>query len=290
MTLVVHRRSDLPRDGTPTAVVMTMGALHAGHAALMVRARELVGETGRVIVTDFVNPRQFGPGEDFERYPRTLPEDVVICTQAGVDVVFAPDVAEVYPPQGSRAADISVDPGPLGDILEGASRPGHFRGMLTVVAKLMQMTQADIALFGEKDYQQLAAIRAMVTALNFPVTVVGVPTVREDDGLAMSSRNRYLSPDARQFAREISAALRAGQAASAEGPRAVEEAGLMHLRAAMARTEVPVSIDYFTVTGVDLAPVPAKGEARIVTAVVVDGTRLLDNVPVTLGPRVGDLP
>ena len=218
MTQVIRRRSEIAALRPPsgrTAVVMTMGALHEGHAALVRAGRKIVESSGHVIVTVFVNPRQFGAGEDFERYPRTLEDDVEIARSAGADVVFAPEVDEVYPPDGSPAASIALDPGPLGGELEGAARPGHFAGMLTVVAKLLHMTRPDVALFGEKDYQQLVLVRAMASALDFPVDIVGVPTVREADGLAMSSRNRYLSPTARDVAAAIPAALDAGRGARA---------------------------------------------------------------------------
>jgi len=187
---VVDLRGDL-RTGAQRAVVMTMGALHDGHAELVRQARRMVGETGTVIVTVFVNPTQFSAGEDFDAYPRTLDDDVVVASEAGADVVFAPNAVEVYGLTGGfEPTSVTIDPGPLGDVLEGASRPGHFRGVLTVVSKLMGMTYPDVALFGEKDYQQLTLIRRMVADLSMPVEVVGVPTVREADGLARSSRNR----------------------------------------------------------------------------------------------------
>jgi pantoate--beta-alanine ligase len=183
------------------AVVMTMGALHAGHVALMSAARDLVGPDGTVVVTLFVNPTQFSAAEDFHRYPRTFDDDVAACAAAGVDVVFAPSVREMYGDDaGFTDHSVTIDPGHLGTVLEGVVRPGHFRGMLTVVAKLMAMTQPDVALFGEKDYQQLVLIGRMATDLAVPVRVVGVPTVREADGLALSSRNHYLSADEREQA------------------------------------------------------------------------------------------
>lgn len=172
-------------------VVMTMGALHEGHATLVRTARELAGPDGEVVVTVFVNPLQFGKGEDLDRYPRTLDADLKIAEQAGADVVFAPSVDEVYP---GGEPQVRVSAGPMGERLEGAVRPGHFDGMLTVVAKLLHLTRPDAALFGQKDAQQLALIRRMVRDLNFGMEIVGVPTVREADGLALSSRNRYLSP------------------------------------------------------------------------------------------------
>ncbi|MFJ9612282.1 pantoate--beta-alanine ligase [Streptomyces noursei] len=194
----------LPRRSGVRAVVMTMGALHEGHAVLVRAARERVGPQGQVVVTVFVNPLQFGAGEDLDRYPRTLDEDVLLAARAGADAVFAPSVDEVYP---GGEPQVRVSAGPMGTVLEGASRPGHFDGVLTVVAKLLHLTAPDLAFFGEKDAQQLAVIRRMAADLNFPVEVVGVPTVREADGLARSSRNRYLSGPERRTALALSAAL-----------------------------------------------------------------------------------
>ncbi|MFD5930443.1 pantoate--beta-alanine ligase [Streptomyces sp. NPDC060333] len=190
------------------AVVMTMGALHDGHASLIRTARDLAGADGQVVVTVFVNPLQFGANEDLDRYPRTLDADLRIAADAGADAVFAPAADEVYP---GGDPQVRITAGPMGGRLEGATRPGHFDGMLTVVAKLLHLTRPDLALFGQKDAQQLALIRRMVTDLNFPVEVVGVPTAREDDGLALSSRNRYLSPAERRTALALSRALFAGR-------------------------------------------------------------------------------
>ncbi|MFI9611486.1 pantoate--beta-alanine ligase [Streptomyces sp. NPDC052023] len=191
-----------------TAVVMTMGALHDGHATLIRTARGHVGPDGFVVVTVFVNPLQFGKGEDLDRYPRTLEADLKIAEQAGADVVFAPAADEVYP---GGEPQVRISAGPMGDRLEGASRPGHFDGVLTVVGKLLHLTRPDVAFFGQKDAQQLAVIRRMARDLNFGVEIVGVPTVREDDGLALSSRNRYLSPQERRTALALSRALFAGR-------------------------------------------------------------------------------
>lgn len=191
-----------------TAVVMTMGALHEGHATLIRAARRHVGAQGFVIVTVFVNPLQFGRGEDLDRYPRTLDADLKVAEQAGADTVFAPSADEVYP---GGEPQVRISAGPMGERLEGAFRPGHFDGMLTVVGKLLHLTRPDVALFGQKDAQQLALIRRMVRDLNFGVEIVGVPTVREDDGLALSSRNRYLSPGERHTALALSRALFAGR-------------------------------------------------------------------------------
>ena len=204
---------------------MTMGALHEGHATLIRTARRLAGADGQVVVTVFVNPLQFGAGEDLDRYPRTLDADRAIAEREGADAVFAPSVEEVYP---GGEPQVRVTAGPMGERLEGACRPGHFDGMLTVVAKLLHLTAPDIALYGQKDAQQLALIRRMVRDLNFPVEIVGVPTVREDDGLALSSRNRYLAPAERTAALALSRALFA-----ASDRLAAEHA--LHARAAAAR-------------------------------------------------------
>lgn len=266
--------------GGTRAVVMTMGALHDGHAELVRTARELVGPLGRVLVTVFVNPTQFGAGEDFARYPRSLDADVALAANAGADLVFAPSAVEMYgPAEGFRPDSITVEPGPLGEILEGASRPGHFRGTLTVVAMLLGMTRPDVALFGEKDYQQLVLIRRMVRDLAMPVEVVGVPTVREPDGLARSSRNRYLSDSERAAARAIPGALAAAADAAAQGVQSAIAAGRAVLTSAPG-----VEVDYLAVTDPELGPAPLAGAARILVAARVGATRLIDNRPATVGP------
>ncbi|KJY39721.1 MULTISPECIES: pantoate--beta-alanine ligase [unclassified Streptomyces] len=255
------------------AVVMTMGALHEGHAALIRAARKQVGREGRVAVTVFVNPLQFGAGEDLERYPRTLDDDVRLAEANGADVVFAPSVDEVYPngePQVRMAA------GPMGERYEGATRPGHFDGVLTVVAKLLHITDPDFAFFGEKDAQQLAVVRRMVADLDFDVEIVGVPTVREEDGLALSSRNRFLSAEERARALALSEALFAGRDAAARGPKAVREAASAVLDAAEG-----VDLDYLALIDphdFTEAPDDFQGEAVLAVAAKVGATRLIDNV------------
>lgn len=266
-----------------TAVVMTMGALHDGHAELVRAARHRVGAEGKVIVTDFVNPTQFAPGEDFDRYPRTLDHDMAVCAEAGADIVFAPSVEEVYGTSDLRslAAQVQVDPGPLGDELEGASRAGHFRGVLTVVAKLLHLTSPDLAYFGEKDYQQLALITTMVRDLRFPVEVVPVETVREADGLAMSSRNRFLSEAERTLASFIPQALREVVSAGPSGERGAIEAGLRVLAA-----HPSIDLDYLVIRALDLSSAPESGPARVLIAARVGATRLLDNMAMELGGRL----
>jgi pantoate--beta-alanine ligase len=270
---VLSTRGELraARDGrTGVAVVMTMGALHEGHAALLHRARE---EAGTVLLTIFVNPLQFGPSEDFERYPRTMENDLALARAAGVDLVFAPS-REVMYPQGAPA--VRVDPGPAGELFEGVSRPGFFHGVLTVVNKMFQLTRPDLAYFGEKDYQQLGLIRAMVRDFDLPIDVRGVPTVREPDGLALSSRNRYLAPAERESALVLSRALRAGAVEAAAGRDAVA-AGLAAFAGAP-----EVKLDYFVLTDPMLGPAPSRGPARLLTAAWVGGTRLIDNMGIDL--------
>jgi pantoate--beta-alanine ligase len=275
---VVRTRADLRRardamTGT-VAVVMTMGALHEGHEALLRRARE---RADHLIVTIFVNPLQFGPDEDFDRYPRTFEADLATCREYGADLVFAPPRAEIYP-DGEPA--VSVQPGPLGEVLEGASRPGFFHGVLTVVLKLLHLTRARVTFFGEKDYQQVTLVRRMVRDLDLPVEVVAVPTVREPDGLALSSRNRYLSADERRAALSLSVALRAGADAAGRGLGA--EASLAAAQAAFASGTPGAKLDYLALTDPDLGPAPARGPGRLLVAAWVGTTRLIDNGPVSL--------
>jgi pantoate--beta-alanine ligase len=250
-----------------TAVVMTMGALHEGHASLLRAARK---DADHVIMTLFVNPLQFGPNEDFDRYPRTLAHDLEIAAAEGVDLVFAPSRPEMYP-HGEPL--VRVNPGPLGEILEGASRPGFFHGVLTVVSKLLHLTRPDAAYYGEKDYQQLTLIRLMARDLDLPVDIRGVETIREADGLALSSRNRYLSADDRQRALALSRALRAGANAAPGGRDAI---------LAAANREIS-DYDYLVLTDPDLGDPPTHGPARLLVAAKAGTTRLIDNVPVEIG-------
>jgi pantoate--beta-alanine ligase len=228
-----------------------------------------------LVVSIFVNPLQFGPKEDFSRYPRPFAADLEMCAAGGVDVVFAPPYDVVYP---TGDPSVTVDPGRLADQLEGASRPGHFRGVLTVVAKLFGLVRPDLAVFGEKDYQQLVLIEAMTRDLSMAVEIVGVPIVRESDGLALSSRNRYLAPDERAQALALVASLRAGVEVGAAGPAAVRRAGLAVLEAVSG-----VDLDYFDVRAPDLGPAPESGPGRMLAAAWVGGTRLIDNMAVRLG-------
>ncbi|AXT83850.1 pantoate--beta-alanine ligase [Aeromicrobium sp. A1-2] len=272
--IIARTRAELlaAHGGSSVSFVPTMGALHDGHLQLLEHARPL-GET--LVASIFVNPTQFAPDEDFDAYPRTFDADLDVCARAGVDVVFAPSVPTMYP--AGPGDSISVDPGPLGTVLEGSARPTHFRGVLTVVAKLFGLVRPDVAVFGEKDYQQLTLIRHLSRELALGVDIVGCPTVREPDGLAMSSRNRYLSEDDRKRAAYVSAALRAGVSA---GPRGAES---VLVAAAAVLETAGINPDYLVVTDPDLGPARPGAEARLLVAARVGTPRLLDNTSLTLG-------
>jgi pantoate--beta-alanine ligase len=261
--------------GGRVALVPTMGALHAGHAELVATARRTASPDDAVVVSVFVNPLQFAPGEDLDRYPRTLEADLEVCAEQGADLVFTPDVEEVYP---GGEPQVTVEPGPLGAELEGASRPGHFRGVLSVVAKLFGLVRPDNAVFGEKDYQQLVLVRRMADDLCMGVDVVGAATVRESNGLALSSRNAYLSESERMVAAVLPAALRAGAIAGPQG----EDAVLTAAHAVLA-SQFGVQLDYLALRAPDLSPAPASGAARLLVAARVGTTRLIDNVSLDLG-------
>ena len=270
-----HAVSDVSRalrhTGRPVMLVPTMGALHEGHLALVRAARRVPGAV--VVVSIFVNPLQFGAGEDLDAYPRPLDADLDMLRAEGVEIVFTPTPSAMYP-EGPRT---TVHPGRLGAELEGGSRPTHFAGMLTVVLKLLQIVRPDRAFFGEKDYQQLVLIRQMVDDLDVDVRIVGVPTVRESDGLAMSSRNRFLSPEEREQASALSSALLAGMYAAGGGAPAVLDAA----RAVL--DEVPaIQADYLELRGPWLEPAPAAGPARLLVAARLGNTRLLDNIAIDL--------
>jgi len=258
--------------GRNVALVPTMGALHAGHRQLIREAK--VMQNTVVVVSIFVNPLQFGPNEDLAKYPRQFESDVDICREERVGIVFAPSAEDMYP----AGAQVTVNPGPLGDELEGAVRPGHFAGVLTVVSKLFNIVQPTYAVFGQKDYQQLQLIHRMARDLNFPLDVVGVPTVREHDGLALSSRNAYLTPEQRHQAVTLSAALTAGAHVSAQGADAVLKAA----HDVLAQSP-EVELDYLELRGPDLGPAPENGDARLLLAARVGSTRLIDNIAVLLG-------
>lgn len=261
----------LAAHSSSVALVPTMGALHEGHASLIRHARELAGD-GVVVVSIFVNPLQFGPGEDLDRYPRSLEADLELCADAGADVVFAPGVDEVYP---GGEPQVTIDPGPLGSVLEGEVRPTHFRGVLTVVAKLFGLVRPDIAVFGEKDYQQLVLIKRMVSDLCMPVLVVGAPTHREVGGLARSSRNRYLSDEQRDSALILNRALRAAVDNAAGGVVVAREAALDVLS-----DEPEITVDYLEFRAEDLGDPQPQSPARALIAARVGSTRLIDNSPI----------
>jgi pantoate--beta-alanine ligase len=253
------------------AVVMTMGALHAGHLSLVARARELADA---VVVTIFVNPLQFAPTEDLSRYPRDLERDLALLSGPGLlgpdDIVFAPGPEVVYP-DGDPVVRVSA--GAIGDVLEGVSRPGHLDGVLTVVLKLMHLTRPQVALFGAKDAQQLVAVRRMVRDLDVPVAVVGAPIVRDEDGIALSSRNAYLSDDERRRALGLSRALRVTGSAD-------------QIRSAAAHALAETDVDYVALVDPEtFAEVPAGfvGQALLLVAATVGTTRLIDNALVEVG-------
>jgi pantoate--beta-alanine ligase len=275
-----------------------MGALHDGHRALLRRARELAGPGGTVAVSIFVNPLQFGPNEDLDKYPRTLDEDLATCAAEGVDLVFAPSAREMYPQEQL----VRVDPGPTGAILEGEFRPGFFHGVLTVVLKLFSLVRPDIAVFGQKDAQQLVLVRRMVADFALGIEVEAVPTVRADDGLALSSRNKYLSAAERAVAPVLYRALTTGAAAASGGPGAVLAAAQAVLDgrvldgAVSDHTGGPAPagasprVDYLAlVDGGSYAPVrdddaDFHGTAVLAIAARVGTTRLIDNVLLRLSP------
>lgn len=267
------------REGNTIGVVPTMGYLHAGHISLVKQARAL---SGKVIVTLFVNPTQFGPGEDFSRYPRDFESDRRMCEENGVDVIFAPDNSEMYSPDCTTW----VIEEKLSQGLCGKSRPNHFRGVTTVVAKLFNATLPDVAVFGQKDAQQALVIKRMARDLNFPVKIVIAPIIRESDGLAMSSRNKYLSESERQRAVVISASLRQAETDLLRG-KLPDSASEIIARVCEAVTAAGGVIDYVELHDADtLAPVTAASSNLLLAAAVFFGkTRLIDNVVITMRNR-----
>ena len=265
------RLAPLRLPGTSIGFVPTMGALHEGHATLI---REALGGNDHVVVSIFVNPLQFDRKDDLDHYPRTLESDIAICRDLGVDAVFAPSASEMYP----EPPEMTVQAGQLGRHLCGASRPGHFEGVATVVLKLLQIVQPDRAYFGEKDAQQLVVVRRLVTDLNVPVDVIGVPTVREHDGLALSSRNLRLDAEERRIAVSLFAALKTAQDLIATGRRDV--GGIRHLATAMIPADERLRLEYLEIVDPDsmepvetvTSPVLAAG------ALWVGSTRLIDNL------------
>jgi len=260
--------------GSPVVLVPTMGALHAGHAALIEAARTQAGKSGTAMVSIFVNPTQFGPNEDYAKYPRTFDADLELCAARGADAVFAPRTEDVYPPGDSTFVDETT----LSRGLCGASRPGHFRGVCTVVAKLFNIVRPDAAIFGEKDFQQLAVIRRMARDLFPAVEIIGHPTVREPDGLALSSRNRYLDADQRRRAAKFAAALR--EAGGKSSPEEIVAAASELIAEGTGTTPEYVAV----VDAETLEPIESFDRSAVLAAAVKIGeTRLIDNV--RLAPR-----
>lgn len=276
----IHKMQSAVCAADMRVAVYTMGALHQGHVQLMTAAREYAqarGKSCELVVTIFVNPTQFENETDLAKYPRTLESDVEICRDAGVDIVFAPTVEQMYP--NGTELDTSLIAWEIGDELEGISRPGHFDAMLTVVNKLTNIVSPDAMFFGEKDFQQLTLVRAMVRDLNMNVDVVGVPTVREKDGLALSSRNVRLDEHAREVATHIPATLVLVRSSLDEGHtiKDARQAGLDYL------ARYPeIDVDYLEIRSASL-DAPAEGPGRILIAATVSGVRLLDNTEVQIG-------
>jgi pantoate--beta-alanine ligase len=265
----------LREGGGTIAFVPTMGALHAGHMALVEEARR---RAGSVVASVFVNPTQFGPDEDLSRYPRREASDAQMLEAAGADVLWAPDVETMYP----NGAEITVRAGPLGVLLDGAARPGHFDGVATVVARLFDQVRPDFALFGEKDYQQLLIVRAMVRELALPVEIIGIPTQRDADGLALSSRNLYLTEEERRAARALPRSLGEAAAAIQAGSGVAEALAAARDKLAKAGFD---PVDYVELRDAEtLAPVAALDRpARLLAAAKIGSTRLIDNLAVQPG-------
>ena len=263
------------KESTPIAAVLTMGALHQGHAELVRYAKANTPSGTRVIATIFVNPTQFNNSSDLAEYPRTLDSDLDTLQSAGADAVFVPDVAQMYP--NGLEVNPPIEPGAIGDVLEGKARPGHFRGMLTVVERLLSITHANYSFFGEKDFQQLTLVKAMVTATKMPIEIVGVPTVRDEFGIALSSRNRRLSEQAIEHAKLIPIAMNKAtevflssssiDEAEASGIAVLEQSGKFE-------------VEYFEIRSNDLVSLPTIDNARVFVAVNIEVVRLIDNLEI----------
>ena len=275
LTTVAELDSWASQENSQIAAVLTMGALHNGHAKLVEYAKANTPIGTRVIATIFVNPTQFNNSSDLAEYPRTLDSDLEILRAAGADAVFVPSVSQMYP--NGLEVDPPMEPGAIGEVLEGKARPGHFRGMLTVVYRLLSMTHANYSFFGEKDFQQLTLVKAMVNYTKMPIEIVGVPTVRDEFGLALSSRNRRLTADGIEIARLIPAAMKKAAGvflasglyveAEAAGKNLLEESG--HFE-----------IEYFEIKSNDLVSQPSLNNARVFVAVNLEDVRLIDNLEI----------
>ncbi len=265
------------RGGLAIGFVPTMGYLHAGHISLVRQARRRVGARGRVVMSIYVNPTQFGPREDLSRYPRDLKRDLKMCRAAGVDVVFAPK--QMYPGEGDKAFSTYVSEEALSGGMEGASRPTHFRGVATVVAKLFNIVLPDVAIFGAKDFQQVAVVRRMARDLNFPLRIITAPTIRERDGLAMSSRNKFLEGDLRREAVVVSQAIRKARAAVRGSGRPVAAARLKGELKRFIEKMPHARLDYVEFFDPEtLSPMTRVGRgSHIALAVFMGKTRLIDN-------------
>ena len=265
-------------SGRRIGFVPTMGYLHAGHLALVEEARQ---RADVIVMSIFVNPLQFGPGEDLARYPRDLPRDRALASERGVDLLFVPPVDVMYPPR----SQVRVTPGDAAARWEGAARPGHFEGVLTIVAKLLHLVEPHLVCFGQKDVQQLTLVRQMLRDLDWPVEIVAVPTVRELDGLALSSRNAYLSPDDRCRAAVISRALRAAYQAWCAGKTRASDLELRMRREL--ESEPDVVLEYISIAEPEgLTPISEVDERTVVAlAVRIGGTRLIDNINLGEGVR-----
>jgi len=263
------------KETTPIAAVLTMGALHQGHAELVRYAKANTPSGTRVIATIFVNPTQFNNSSDLAEYPRTLDSDLDTLQSAGADAVFVPDVSQMYP--NGLEVNPPMEPGAIGDVLEGKARPGHFRGMLTVVERLLSITHANYSFFGEKDFQQLTLVKAMVAATQMPIEIVGVPTVRDEFGIALSSRNRRLSVQAIEHAKLLPTAMNKAaevflssssiDEAEAAGKAILEQSGKFE-------------VEYFEIRSNDLVSLPTIGNARVFVAVNIEDVRLIDNLEI----------
>ncbi len=267
------------RHGVTVGLVPTMGYLHAGHLSLVQQARGLVGKSGRVVVSIYVNPTQFGPAEDFKRYPRDLARDTRLCREAGVDVVFAPADSQMYPREEGREYSTFVVEESLSRSMEGGSRPTHFRGVTTVVSKLFNLVQPDVTVFGAKDFQQAAVIQRMVRDLNFPVRMVVAPIFREPDGLAMSSRNKYLEGEARNQALALWRCIQEAQRRVREASGPVPAPRLQRDLKALIEREPLTRVDYIEFFDPEtLVPVrQVRKGTQMALAVFVGTTRLIDN-------------
>lgn len=267
------------KNGTEVGLVPTMGYLHDGHLSLVRRARQLVGARGQVVVSIYVNPTQFGPTEDFSRYPRDLARDAKLCRAAGVDLIFAPDNRQMYPGDGGSSFSTYVIEERLSKGMEGASRPTHFRGVTTVVAKLFNIVRPEVAVFGAKDFQQAAIIRKMVRDLNFPLRIVVAPTLREPDGLAMSSRNKYLAGDLRAQAVVLSRSIRHAQEQVRKARRPIAAARLKSGLKKLIEQQPDARLDYVEFFDPETLEPQARVRpgAQMALAVFVGKTRLIDN-------------